>query len=63
MTINCDIIRDLLPSYVDELTSKESNAAIDEHIKNCPACKKILENMKFPIVGLKRSSKNYLYDA
>lgn len=46
MTIDCNIIRDLLPSYVDKLTSDESNAAIEEHIKNCPACKEILENMK-----------------
>lgn len=46
MNIDCNIIRDLLPSYVDNLTSQESNNAIEDHIKCCPACKKILEDMQ-----------------
>lgn len=46
MNIDCNIIRDLLPSYVDKLTSDESNAAIEEHIRRCPMCKEILEDMK-----------------
>ncbi len=46
MNIDCEIIRDLLPSYVDKLTSAKSNAAIEDHIANCSSCHEILSNMK-----------------
>ena len=46
--IPCEVIRDLFPSYIDELTSKVTNDIIEEHNKNCPECAKILESMKEP---------------
>lgn len=42
----CKIVEDLLPNYVEELTSKETNEFIKEHMKDCNKCKKILEDMK-----------------
>lgn len=45
----CYIIQDLLPSYIDKLTSKASSEEIKNHIENCENCKKIYEDM----------SKNY----
>ena len=44
--MKCEIIRDLLPSYIDELTSDESNKEIEKHIKTCNCCKSELDNMK-----------------
>ncbi|MBU5676888.1 zf-HC2 domain-containing protein [Alkaliphilus sp. MSJ-5] len=44
--MKCEIIQDLLPSYIDDLTSSESNLEIEEHLKNCPQCKEIFEQMK-----------------
>ena len=41
--MKCEIIRDLLPSYLDELTSAESNQAIEEHLQECKDCRKHLE--------------------
>ena len=35
----CDIIRDLLPSYADGLTSQASNEAVESHLAACPACR------------------------
>ena len=46
MKTNCNIIKDLLPLYVDEITSKESTLLIDEHLAECKNCKEALENMK-----------------
>lgn len=46
MNKNCEIIKDLLPLYVDRLTSEESNKLIEEHINACDKCKEMLENMK-----------------
>lgn len=44
--MKCEIIRDLLPSYVDELTSEESNRVIEEHLETCAACRDALNAMK-----------------
>ena len=46
MEIKCEIIRDLLPLYVEELTSKESSEAVSEHLKICAECRKEYEEMK-----------------
>lgn len=44
--MNCNIIKDLLPSYIDEICSQESVEAVEEHLKNCVGCKRVLTNMK-----------------
>ena len=44
--MKCEIIRDLLPSYVDGLTSAESNQEITAHVAECAPCKEILEQMQ-----------------
>ena len=46
--LNCDIVRDLLPSYVDRLTSETTNEAVKEHLKECPECTEVLQRMKEP---------------
>ena len=40
---NCNIIKDLLPSYQDELCSIESKQLIEEHFEECSSCKKLYE--------------------
>lgn len=40
--MNCDIVRDLLPLYADGLCSEESRRAVEEHLKTCEACRKLL---------------------
>ena len=37
--MKCGIIKDLLPSYIDGLTSEDSNQAIEEHLETCDKCK------------------------
>lgn len=48
----CKLVQDLLPNYIEKLTSEESNRIIETHLKECPECKRILENMQYDI-GLK----------
>lgn len=43
---NCNIIKDLLPSYLDELCSTESKQLIEEHFEECKGCKTIYEQTK-----------------
>ena len=36
--LTCGVVRDLLPSYVEGLTSGETNAAVERHLAGCPDC-------------------------
>ncbi len=44
--MNCNIIKDLIPLYIDDCCSDESKTIIEEHIKNCDDCKKLFTEMK-----------------
>lgn len=46
MKLSCDVIRDLLPLYAENLTSEESNALVDEHLCGCDECAKQLGILK-----------------
>jgi len=46
MEISCDIIRDLLPLYAEDLTSKASNELVDAHLTGCDECTKQLSILK-----------------
>ena len=44
----CEVVRDLLPSYVDGLTSDATNALLEQHLEDCPDCKSVLDAMREP---------------
>lgn len=44
--INCNIIRDLLPSYVDDICSEDSRHLIEEHLEGCEQCRTHLKLLK-----------------
>lgn len=44
--IPCEIIRDLLPLYKDDICSEKSRNAIEEHIKECESCRTYLKKME-----------------
>lgn len=44
----CAVVRDLLPIYVEGLTEPETNAAMEAHLKTCPACTARLAAMRAP---------------
>lgn len=46
MNISCEIINDLLPLYIEGLASEDSCHLIEDHLKNCPSCKMLYDNMK-----------------
>lgn len=43
--IECDVIQDLLPSYLDKITSETTNKLVKNHLQSCNKCSKILEEM------------------
>jgi hypothetical protein len=46
--MNCNIIKDLLPSYIDEICSKETAEAVEEHKEQCEKCQQYIQMMKQP---------------
>ena len=48
MNLPCELIRDLLPSYVDGLTCETTNDALREHLEGCAACREALAAMRAP---------------
>ena len=38
----CEVVRDLLPSYVDGLTSETTNGMLEAHLDSCPGCRAAL---------------------
>ncbi len=45
MQKQCDMIKDLLPLYADEVCSEESRKTVAAHIAGCPECRSMLEKM------------------
>lgn len=47
--IDCGVIRDLLPLYVDNAASEESQELVREHLAGCPGCQEELRKLRKPI--------------
>lgn len=43
---SCEIIRDLLPGYIDEIISETGAEAVSGHLETCGECRQIYLNMK-----------------
>lgn len=46
MKVSCNIIKDLLPLYAEDMVSEESKNLVDEHLCECDACTKELGALK-----------------
>ena len=46
MKMNCEVVRDLLPLYADEVCSKESRGLVEEHLTDCPECRNLLKKLR-----------------
>lgn len=44
--LNCDVIQDLLPLYVDEVCSEASKQVVVEHLVECTECSEMIEKFK-----------------
>ena len=43
----CEIVKDLLPLYVDEMVSDVSKKSIESHLENCTECNEIYHKMAY----------------
>lgn len=43
----CNIVKDLLPLYIEELCSEDSQEYVEAHLKECKECKESFEYLKY----------------
>lgn len=48
MNVSCDIIRDILPLYAEDMVSEATKEFVDGHLCECDACTKELGSLKKP---------------
>lgn len=46
MDISCNIIRDLLPLYAEDMVSSDSRKLVDDHLCGCDECTKVLGSIQ-----------------
>lgn len=46
--LDCEVVRDLLPLYTEQMVSPHTAELVGEHLQNCPACAEIHRNMTAP---------------
>lgn len=49
MKLDCEVIRDLLPLYAEQMASPASTALVEEHLETCEACRAQLRQMQMPV--------------
>ncbi len=54
----CEIVKDILPNYVENTLSSATNEFIETHIEKCKDCKKVLEELKKDDIIEKKQDKN-----
>lgn len=43
--MNCEVIKDLIPLYIDGCCSEESRKIVEEHIGSCKKCQQLFDDM------------------
>ncbi len=57
MINKCNVIRDILPVYTEDMISRDTAEFVEEHLSSCENCKKAYEEMKTDIVTVKNNSE------
>jgi len=46
MKVTCEVIRDLLPLYLDGVCSQDSRQLVKEHLETCESCRRELAHLQ-----------------
>ncbi len=49
MKLSCEVIKDLLPLYYDQVCSEESGSLVEEHLVQCPQCTLELQKLELDL--------------
>lgn len=57
--MKCEVIRDLMPLYLDECCSEGSRELVEKHLQECDSCRKLSEQMRQElVVGTEEKQEN-----
>ena len=56
MNITCEMAEDLLPLYLEDACSADSRAALEAHLRTCPACREKRERMEQHVPALSKQA-------
>jgi len=48
MNKECNVVRDLIPLYVENMISEDTKEFVDKHVAGCESCAQFLEELKAP---------------
>ncbi len=58
MKYDCDVIRDLLPLYCEDIASKKSREIVEEHCGECSECNNKLNEMRGEEIAIEDNGNN-----
>lgn len=60
--LDCCVVRDLLPAYIEELTEEETSVQVREHLEGCEDCRKLEGDMRIqvPVEKAPKRALNFL---
>ena len=44
--INCNVIQDILPLYIEDAVSEDTKELVEEHLQNCEICQRVYHETK-----------------
>lgn len=47
--LNCNVVRDILPLYADEVVCADTRVLMEEHLDGCESCRRELAAMRIPL--------------
>lgn len=58
--MKCEVVQDLLPLYIEEMVQPATSEMVREHLKECPSCVKVLDELTLgtPKVKYKENPSN-----
>lgn len=60
MKLECNVVRDLLPDYIEHILDDKVNDEIKEHLDACQECKEYYKNMTAPLTSIQEVPSNGL---
>lgn len=49
--VNCNVIQDILPLYIDDVVSDDTRELVEEHLQNCEICQKVYDETKMDLAS------------
>ena len=58
--IPCEMIQDIMPVYIEKLTSEVTDKLVEEHLENCELCRRMYDSMTGVVRELQMSDEELL---